>query len=675
MSSRVSYALAVALLLLAFGLRVWQLGTLPPGFHDEEIRDLRITETIRAGRVEVFYDLGDEGREGLYHMLMAATTSLTGGGLIGYRILSVWIGMLSLALVYALGVRLFSPLAGLAALALLVVGMWPIVLARGIERETLLPAFISATVLALAYAFSISQRRIRHNPTTAGFSALGILLGLGFYVHPDAFLVVLVSMAFIAYRVIRKAVSRRILSFISFAILVMLIIATPYLISSIRLPELGGAGRLLQHYFPLAKPPLQAIGDSLSGIMVVGDADPSRNLPKRPLVDLVSGLLIAIGLVITIRYWRQPRFLLPLTFFVALVPIAFLATDSPNFLAFSPILPLMALFFGIGVSTAYNSLPKTTRPVMALGLIGLLVFNIVWMTRDLFHGWPQTPDTQRVYLSRLGQLAHHIDLTAADTPTIICTRNLHEPNAPRPQLSPVEIITTFMMHRRSAPLRYADCGTGMIMANGGEHQQVILPDENMLETIHPYIHDWLLTGEPLAAMPTDSVIIMNVAQPLADTIGLFTTTAPVSYAPEATGGEKVVFPPVSFGGNITFLGYIPESSTYPPGGDVPIITYWRVDGIVPPDLRLFAHVLSDPSAIVAQTDTISVKADTLQDRDVFIQIIFVALPNSTPPGTYSISMGAYQDRSDMRLDVLDNLQPRGTRLFLNTINVAPTGTG
>ena len=93
--------------------------------------------------------------------------------------------------------------------------------------------------------------------------------------------------------------------------------------------------------------------------------------------------------------------------------------------------------------------------------------------------------------------------------------------------------------------------------------------------------------------------------------------------------------------------------------------------MVPPDIRLFTHILSDPAAIISQTDTLSVLATQLQPRDVFIQITFVELPNSTPAGDYAISIGAYQASDHMRLAVLDGDRERGTRLFFagNTITV------
>ncbi len=99
-------------------------------------------------------------------------------------------------------------------------------------------------------------------------------------------------------------------------------------------------------------------------------------------------------------------------------------------------------------------------------------------------------------------------------------------------------------------------------------------------------------------------------------------------------------------------------------------TYWRVDGVVPPDLRLFTHILADPTSIAAQSDPISVLPETLRPRDIFIQVTYVMLPRSMPLGKYSISVGAYRDTTpQMRLPVLVNGQPHGARLFLGQITV------
>ncbi len=368
MSNRVSYTFAVALLLLAALLRMSNLATLPPGFSDGEITDLRIAETVRQGRVEVFYNLQGAGREGLYQAFLAAATT-AGGGLIGYRMVSVWIGMLTLALIYMLGKRLFGTLAGLAALALMTISMFPVLLARSVAPETTLPLFVTAVLLALALSLPVyGDIPVSHSNTTA-FGALGILLGLGFYLHPVSIIVTLFTMLFIAYIVLtRRPITRRTLSFTWFAVVVMIVIAMPYVISSLQHPSLAAAGRLLvddptQSFF-------QSLTAGFNGLFFLGDSNPAFNLPGRPLIDLVSGLLMMVGVVTALRFWRQSRCALLLIALIFITPIALHAPDSPNFLAYAPLLPLIALFFGLGVTTLYHSLPRSTRLIAAAGLVG-----------------------------------------------------------------------------------------------------------------------------------------------------------------------------------------------------------------------------------------------------------------------------------------------------------------
>jgi hypothetical protein len=488
-------------------------------------------------------------------------------------------------------------------------------------------------------------------------------LGFGLYVHPISVVIALASAAFIVYMVLSsQPMSRQTLNYVGFAVLVMIIIGMPYLISTIRTPELSGFGQLLGNYDASQQSLLQTIAAGLSGIIFRGDHNPAHNLPGRPLVDLVSGLLILLGLMVAIRFWRQPRFALPLIVTVLLAPVAFLTSNSPDFLAFSALLPLLALFFGLGVNLLFHSLRGMARRIGGAGLVALLAFNLLWLAGDLFEGWPQEAAVQTAYNHHLLQLSQYVEATATTIPTVMCTSN---------ERLGSQIIQ--WMSSRPLPLRYAECQSGLVLAQGGETQQVILPEPEILEQTHPHLRDWLLRGTFVDApgLPQESILTMNVVDQLADAVGRFTTTAPLRYAPEAPGETgSVIAPPVRFGGNVTFLGYaLDETETYLPGETITAITYWRADGMIPPDLLLFTHVLSDPVSIIAQIDIINVDPRQLQDRDVFIQVTHVPLPAAIPEGDYLISVGAYQASSDVRLDVLEDNQPRGTRLFLYPIRV------
>jgi hypothetical protein len=661
--------IAVLLLLLGGGLRLWQIGSLPAGLHAGEITEIRITEGVRQGNIEVFYDLGTEGRESLFHITQAAVTSVFGNGLLGYHLLGTWVGLVTLALVYALASRLYGPLAGVMALAILTLNMWHILLGRHVERETLLPLIVVGMLLTLARTMGVYRDVHPRLPLNTAFALLGVLLGLGFYLHPAHFMIVLFSMAFIALKLVsRNRPSRQTIGYLLFSVLIMMIVAMPYLISSIRLPNLAGAARLFGDYTVAQKSPFEALVDGIGGLLFVGDADPVHNLPGRPLIDLVSGLIVAVGVLTAARGWRFARYALPLIATIILIPISFLTVEGVNFLNYAPLLPLVALFFGLGIVTLYQSFTTSARPAVVLGFAALLAFNLVWTTRDLFQVWPELDAVQAAYSTRSARIAAYLDRTAADLPTVICDSSLAQRT--REQLSNTDLVL-LMMNRKDVHLRFADCGTGMIFVNGGAAQQVVLPDADTLVMMRPELREWLALGTLVdeQGVPAGSVVQVEVAQALADRVGLFTTMSPAGFAPEAGSGLAV--PPLRFGGNITFLGHEPLSAApYAPNSILTSITYWRVDGMIPPDLRFFTHVLADPAVCcAAQNDTISVDVTQLSDRDVFVQIVFVPLPASLPAETYSVSVGAYLNSSGTRMGVMDGEQQRGTRLFLGQIQV------
>lgn len=673
MSGRVSFWIAVVLLLVAAWLRIHEFGHLPNGLHDAEITDIRVTEAIRSGTVSVYYNLGNDGREGLYHTLLAASTTLTGTGTIGYRLLSLWAGMLVPALVFALGRRLAGPEAGLAGLALLAFGFWPVLLSRMAIHESILPMLIAVILLSLAVSLPVYPKYPSERGLSAAFVSLGVSLGITLYAHPVGIVVVLMSMAFIVYIVrSRQPLSRRRQSYTSFALLLVLTLAIPYVTSSIRLPEISGATRLLADYEGFS---LDQVFANISGLAFIGDSSAAYNLPGRPLFDPISVFFMGVGLVAAWRRRTQPGYALVLIAVAFLGPVALLAQKSSMFVGYVPLLPVLALLFGLGISAALNRLNRLGRGVIVVGLIGLLGFTLWWTGRDLFIRWPELPTVQQAYHTRLGQIADYADRNSPDIPIVICGWSpLQRPSAER--LSDAQMID-LMMNRGDAPVRWVDCVNGLVMTDGGARQHILLPDSSVMQQAHPQVRRWLERAEPLQddSLPSDAGLVLDVVDPLADALGVFTVTTPISYAPE-TGANFQFAPPVSFGGNVTLLGYVPElREFYAPGDWLVLPTYWRAEGLVPPDLRLFTHVLSDPGAAPpANTDTISVLPAGLRDRDVFLQVTYVPLPLSLPPGQYSISIGAYQDTSGARLDVLEDGTPRGTRLFLYDIRVVNPAT-
>lgn len=672
MSSRTGFVLATLFLLVAALLRSYRLADLPTGFNEDEYLSLRIVESLRAGHIAIFYDQSPGGsawgREGLYPAILGFSSNLTGGGSVGFRVVPVFISLLTLALVYTLARRLCGVRGAVAALALLGVSLWPVLLGRSVTPVNLTPLMSAAMMLGTAQILSVPARIGQRLPGTIAFSLLGIAAGIGFYVHPVQFWLALGGLLFIYWLTRSQGpLTLPLILSLLFVLALTLVVMAPYLISSLRLFELSGLARLLGDYDLSVSPPMQSIAGTLTGIALVGDSSPLHNVPGRPMIDFFSGLICLSGLLATYRFRHRPRFALPLVFLVALAPATLFVNDSPDFASMAVLLPLLALLFGFGVATLSIQPGQLARYMPMIAIVLLPGLNVVWTGHDLFNVWARAPETREAWNHRVGQLARHVEAGADDLPTLVCLPTVDP--GPSPELGDAWRLL-LLLHDRGENLRYADCLTGLVLASGGELQQIILPDPSTLANMHPLLRDWLqhnaLNQSPPALQ--DSVFLLDLRERLRDKVGSFTTTSTLRLAPEAPGGAVDLLPPVTLDSNLTFLGYEPgEDRVYRQGETLTTMTWWRVDGPLHEDLRLFIHVKSDPAVITSQSDRISVLSASLRPRDIFIQVKYVHLPAATPPGNYLVSTGAYRQSDKQRLAVIINGESRGTRLFLNDL--------
>ena len=675
MSSRMSYWLVVILLLFAALLRAYDLASLPLGFSDDEIVNIRLVDNVRQGDIFVFYPGADGGREGGYHVFTAFITSFVGEGTIGFRIASVWLSLLSIAVIYTLGNHLFNPTVGVLAAGLITVNMSSILLARSVSSDATVLFLISATMLALARSLPVYRRTRVVSSNIVSFAALGGLLGIGFYLHPSSLFIALGAMVYIAHLLdIRNVMFRQRRSYTGFAILLMLIISMPYLISSINLAQFSAVQRMLSDY---ANAPLRSISDGLLAIVANGDANPARNLPGRPLVDAFSGLLMLVGFVICIARRRRPRFMLMLIMFALTLPAALIVENSPDFARMTVILPQLAIFFGMGFYSLIRAPifgDRIFRRMAVVGVLLLLAINVVWTATDLFADWRDNEAVTPLVNGGLGQIAHYLDLVGDESPVVFCNAAWGV-DEPEPALGDSD-KTLLMMNRSQFDFHEVDCGQSLLLTNGGEKQRIVFFDETALDGVHPYLQEWLSQGQAATGrLPRNAIIELETAELLADRAGAFITTAPLSYAPEVTDPAPIA-PPIRFGGNLTFLGYEPDvKRELLPGDDVSVITYWRVEGEFLPDIVLKHHILADPVTPIGIRDVISVNPLRLRERDVFIQVTPVHLRETTLPGKYIVSVGAYRQSDQIRLPALKDDLPHGDRIFLYDIEVLPATAG
>ncbi len=132
-------------LLIATILRLPACGEVPPGlYHDEAYHGLDALDVL--GGDPSFYFPANNGREPLFIYLVALAVGLLGRSPFALRMVSFFVGVLTVAVTVAMGQMLFSRRVGLLAGAVLAVTLWHVHLSRVGFRAVLLPLFIALAV-------------------------------------------------------------------------------------------------------------------------------------------------------------------------------------------------------------------------------------------------------------------------------------------------------------------------------------------------------------------------------------------------------------------------------------------------------------------------------------------------------------------------------------------------
>ncbi|MBX3063352.1 MAG: glycosyltransferase family 39 protein [Anaerolineae bacterium] len=669
-----SLLLIILLLLLAAALRIIGLTWLPAGFSTEEITDLRIALAVRDGNIASFYEVGTaaEGHEGLYPLMQGLVSGVLGDGTLNLRMMSVWGGLIGIALVYTLGRRLFGSLAGLVAAAVIAVSLYPLLLARSAIRETLLFPLAAGALLAFVNAVHLRQVIEPESPQTRSYMALGVLTAAMAYTHwTGLFFIPFIVVYFLFLRFTRQPVSRRLFTAAWFALVITIILAIPYLTFTLRSPRLSGLYTIWINHPESIGGFVNSVVNTILAVLVRGDLAIQHNFPGDPLIGILAAALLIMGFIVAIDRRRAANMafcLLALLF--GLMP-AMWSRTPPDFTNMILALPALALLVGLGAQWLVENVLHYRYPMrnvsVALLFVVITAASAYLGIRTLFGSWQTHPQIGQEYNASLGYLAAWLDRNNDELTTSVCTFNLENDSLSDPQL------LRLMMHRTTNRLRFSNCLTGLVITKGGATQRVAFLQPDAAAVMSPVLKDWVQNSVdvPVQGLPPTSVLQINVEQQLADTLGRL-AEGRVNWSPDSSGTSEIAHLPLRMGYNLTFQGYmIVPGQQFKPGDVITLITYWRVDGIQEPDLQIFAHLARDPQQFpIQQNDILSVDATTLWNRDIFIQIIpFAPLPPDFTEGSYFVSVGAYRRDTNERFPVYDDSVPRGNRIFLDPITV------
>lgn len=426
----------LALTLLAFALRLWNLDGVPPGWRDDElINSLVISQKVLDGNWAVYYP-DASGHEALYHALNAAMLGAFGPGVPGIRWLSVLLGTLTVPLTYLVGRRLFGTTVGLVAATALAFSFWSLMYSRIGLRHISTPVLTLAAFYFFLRGLGIGAGRPVMDKSQSGirdFLLAAVFMGLNFYTYFASRGVPLILLAFGVYvgLVARPLLWRRWRGLVlMFGVAALL--ALPLAVTLSRQPE--AEGRVSELAVPLTEAragnfaPLQHhVVATLNMFHSDGDSEWLYNIPHRPIFGVIGALFFWAGVALAAVYalralyfaarrkeppelqWSLPGAFLLLWWVAGIAP-AFISVP-PGSLGHTILAqPAVYILAALPVWWVQRTKVGEGRPL----LVGLLVVALVASVavRDLpayFQEWPQRGMVRFLYRADIHDVARYLD--------------------------------------------------------------------------------------------------------------------------------------------------------------------------------------------------------------------------------------------------------------------------
>lgn len=393
--TRWTLVLLVALGAVLF-FRLYRLDEVPPEMVSDHAEKLLDIWDVLNGQTSIFFPR-NTGREAIQMYLSAAVIQIFGTG---YSFLSMKIGtaiagLVTLPFIYMLGKEIGNRRAGLLAMVFAGIAYWPNVITRVALRFTFYPLFVAPALYFLIRGLRRSNRN--------DFILAGLALGIGLHGYTPfrivPFVIIVAVGLYLLHRQSQGLRKRTILYLILLG-LVSLIVFLPLLRFWIENPDLFGYRaftRLGSIEQPLPGPALLLFLNNLwRGVTMFawnnGEIWPV-SIPYRPALDVVSGALFYLGVVLLLlRYVRQRNwqdlfliFSVPLLLLPSVLSLAF-PNENPALNRMAGAIVPVFLIVGLSLDGLLTGLEtKLSNPMGARVAWGVGAILLFWAAAQNFN--------------------------------------------------------------------------------------------------------------------------------------------------------------------------------------------------------------------------------------------------------------------------------------------------
>ena len=426
--------LVVGILLVAFTLRIVAIDEIPAGLsHDEAYNGVTAMQVLEGDR-RIFFEI-NKGIEPLIIYLEAVVFYFFGIGPVPLRLVNVFFGVLTVALVYPFTTRLLNRRIAVLAMAGLAVSFWAVFVSRLTLRAILLPPLVLLTFYLFWRGITNRQLPNLQSPISnlVFFALSGLAAGITMYTYLSSRFIPFVVMVIFGYQLLRRAIKgwHWLGLFIHLLIWATLFapLANYYLDNSEsftrRSNQVTTIPQALDGEFtPMMRNTLRTLGM----FTFDGDTTDRYNLDGRPVFDWVNGLLFYLGLGLVIwRFFRSRKasgsavMLFSLIFFMLLPD--FITDDSPHYLRTIGAQPITYIFWAIGLDAATSEISRwrisnfSFQPSVLVLL--LLILTTIHTSYDYFVRWARSSNARYIYGADIAEIAEDMKSEFSEDLTVI----------------------------------------------------------------------------------------------------------------------------------------------------------------------------------------------------------------------------------------------------------------
>lgn len=621
-ASRIThYALPLVILLTAFFFRFHRLNEVPPGMtHDEASIGFFVKQIAnRTGFViDAPYGYANEPFTKYSASLLMFGIGQTEWALRAHQ--AFW-GVLLVVMTLKWGSVAFNHTVGVAASTLVAVSFWATMTSRFALNSNPAPALFTGAMWLLWVALFKEKVRRRW------------LAWLGF--------ALLLAASLVTYEASRGAW----LALPTFAVYLFAInrrerlpqfLVSMSLGTSLALPHLlnpaawGRTGTLSVALGEAAKgnvtPLLTNVSEAFGTLFIKGDPFVVYNIPNRPVLDWVSGLLFVCGVLICLWRWKNPSNVFVVLWLGAgFAPAAAIGAFTMMLHAITTQTVVMVLV-ALGAS-------KIARRIKYgwWAFAALVVFTAFVNFNDYFYKWADAKDTRAAYFANFRGVTDFLRKTDHTGSLTL--------SSPFPNLPHDPFVVDMRLFRDDLDLRWFDAREALMFPQT-EKSLLVLPNNAPPD---PFFASYLPMSEKkryvVRADDVDPYFDVVLWNPQATLANLLNDKSVIK-----------VDTPANFSGAVELLAYSVSASTVKGGDTVKVITIWR---ILDParlgeralvnysiEVNLFLHLVDASGNWVAGDDRLHAPAWNWRRGDAFAQIHRVTIPKDAQ-GEFRLLTGLY----------------------------------